>query len=336
VSVAVDPRIELMTIVQMLADYPVLTAFESPFRADARAYFADAAEDSAVVVFHSMFSQGFAFDAVPKAFMAMSDLPELALTEDLTADVVERAGGTMTLARFSRLLHRFVVDRDFESFYRAHLGTYHALVDSTKESVATAVAQLEAYTGSDLSDVRVVVSPLLHDGGFAMRGGHPTAQAFIGPVGVTNGYPDFGSFDRLGPLIWHEFAHTIVNPLTHRNLTTVAPLEVTDERFRRAMREQAYGDWETIVNESIIRAIEVRLSTRILGAEAGRKAQAKHVKRGFEHVPRLAKLLEDYERRREAYPTLEDFYPKLLDGFRAGLTGDDANPPRDEPRRAPE
>jgi hypothetical protein len=53
-------------------------------------------------------------------------------------------------------------------------------------------------------------------------------------------------------------------------------------------------------------------------------------------VPRLAKLLEDYERRREAYPTLEDFYPKLLDGFRAGLTGDDANPPRDEPRRAPE
>lgn len=317
VRVAVDPRIELMAVVQLLAGYPVLTSLEMPYRTDARAYFEGLAADSAVVAFDSMSSAGFAFDAVPKAFMAMSDLPELALGEDLPAEVVARAGGSEALARFTHLLRRFVAESDFGSFYRAHLGTYQLLVDSTRSAAASAVTQLEAYTGAELSDARVVVSPLLHDGGFAMIGGHPKAQVFIGPVAVTNGYPDFGAYDRLGPLIWHEFAHTIVNPLTHRARAAVDSLEVTDEIFRTAMRRQAYTDWETIVNESIIRAIEVRLSTRVLGAEAGARAEALQVKRGFIHVPPLAALLKEYEEDRDAFPTLSSFYPTLLDAFRS-------------------
>lgn len=316
VSVQVDPRIELMTVIQLLADYPVLTSLASPYRADARAFFAAHAAHPAVTAFDTMSSAGFAFDAVPKAFASMSPLPDLRLGHDVPPEAIERAGGRPRLEAFAVSAAQFAHESDFAAFYRAHEGTYKALVDSALPHVHAAVGQLEAYLGADFAAARVVLSPLLHDGGFAMRGTEPASQAFIGPVGLANGFPDFGGEERLGPLIWHEFAHTIVNPLTHQAQGTVDSMEVVDATFRDTMRRQAYGDWETIVSESVIRALEVRLATRTLGSEAGARALARQVDRGFRHVPRLVEALREYESDRSTYPTLALFYLRLLRVFR--------------------
>ncbi len=315
-EVDVDPRIELMAVVQLLAGYPVLTSLETPYRADATAYFAPQAGNPAVALFDSLSSEGFSFDAVPKAFMWMTEVPDLHLMDSVPEDVEERAGGRDALKRFTGALRDFVDASDFGAFFRTHAGTYQAMVDAAQPAVTAAIAQLADYTGASFPDARVVLSPLLHDGGFAMRGGHPAVQAFIGPVGVSDGFPDFGTNERLGPLVWHEFAHTVVNPLTEQAAALVDSLEVTDEGFRSDMRRQAYSDWRTIVNESIIRAIEVRLATRVLGPEAGAKTQARQVERGFVHVPRLAEVLRTYEADRRRFPTFAAFYPRLLDVFR--------------------
>jgi ABC-type antimicrobial peptide transport system permease subunit len=40
VRITVDPRIELMGVVQLLTDYPLVTDYASPYRADVQAYFA--------------------------------------------------------------------------------------------------------------------------------------------------------------------------------------------------------------------------------------------------------------------------------------------------------
>jgi hypothetical protein len=269
-----------------------------------------------VALFDTMFSSGFGFDAVPKAFVSMSRLPALELTDQVSDEVIERAGGRPRLERFAALSRAFAVETDFVGFYRAHEASYRTLVESARPSVTDAVEQLVSYTGMSIPSARVVLSPLLHDGGFAMSGGTPAAQAFIGPVGVAaNGLPDFGDELRLGPLIWHELAHTVVNPLTSRARQAVASSEIRDEAFREQMRKQAYADWSTIVSESIIRALEVRLASRVHGAEAGERVEENQVTRGFVHVPGLAEMLESYEADRETYPSLDRFFSRLLEVF---------------------
>lgn len=319
--VEVDPRIELMAAIQLLADYPVLTAHDTPYKADVESWFRPYREHDVIREFATMYAAGFAFDAVPKAFASMGPVPHLGLGPVVPSEAVERAGGRETLERFTRMAADFASRADMQSFYRAHAGTYRVLVDAAMPEVESAVAQLVAYTGVDFPSARIVLSPLLHDGGFAMSGGDPPAQAFVGPVGVgENGFPDFGDRRRLGRLIWHEFAHTIINPLTGRARATVDALEVTDDEFRARMRRHAYDDWHTIVSESIIRALEVRLTAQALGPDAAGSAEASQVDRGFIHVPALARTLRAYEAERDRYPAIADFYPRLLQVFE-GRTG---------------
>lgn len=129
--------------------------------------------------FAAMYAAGFAFDAVPKAFASMGLLPHLGLGPVVPSESVERAGGREKLERFTRMAADFANRADMHSFYRAHAGTYRVLVDAAMPEVESAVAQLVAYTGVDFPSARVVLSPLLHDGGFAMSGGDPPAQAFV-------------------------------------------------------------------------------------------------------------------------------------------------------------
>jgi hypothetical protein len=78
------------------------------------------------------------------------------------------------------------------------------------------------------------------------------------------------------------------------------------------MRRQAYGNWESTVNEHIVRAVTTRLAYLHYGAEAGDRALRGEQERGFIHVAALCAALERYEAARDTYPTLNDFYPELL------------------------
>jgi hypothetical protein len=314
-----------MTVIQILADYPVLTPHATSYRAEVLDFFGPNRGHPVVALFDTMFSSGFGFDAVPKAFVSMSHLPALELADEVSDEVIDRAGGRPRLERLASLSRAFAVETHFVDFYRAHGATYRTLVDSALPSVTDAVQQLVSYTGTSLPSARVVLSPLLHDGGFAMSGGTPATQAFIGPMGVAaNGLPDFGDELRLGPLIWHEMAHTVVNPLTSRAKSAVDSAEITDEEFREQMRKQAYTDWSTIVSESIIRALEVRLASRVHGAEVGERVEENQVTRGFIHVPGLAQLLQSYEADRDTYPSLDRFFPRLLGVFTQAPPGEPA------------
>jgi hypothetical protein len=81
------------------------------------------------------------------------------------------------------------------------------------------------------------------------------------------------------------------------------------------MERNAYPRWEIALNEHVIRAITARLEGRRGGPQAEEASLASDEERGSAHVRALAKRLEEYEADRERYPTLRDFYPRLLDAL---------------------
>ncbi len=308
-----------MAVIQLVAGYPVLGQWETDYRERALAHFTPHSDHPAVVRFDSLSRVGLSFDRVPKVFAALGPLPHLALPEQIHQDVRGRGVGRGEVGRWAAELRDFYAVTNFEAFFRDNSDHFRWLVQGALPTVTDAVALLGEYSGEGVDDVAVVLSPLLHDGGFGMRGGDTEFMAFIGPDGVEEGNPSFGDRDRLGRLVWHELAHGFVNPATARHHADVAATEVVDSVFRSRMRAQAYPDWPTIVNESVIRAIEVRLAYATSGTDGATSVAAEQVGRGFCHVPAIAAALERYEGSRDVYPLLSSFFPELIEVFRRPL-----------------
>lgn len=320
VRVVVDPRVELMTVVQLLTNYPVLTQHDSPYRRDVKAYFSRFQHHPVMGVFNEMSQRGFAFDAVPVSVLAFTDPPELEPRVAVPEHAVERAGGRERLDQFMAELRSFAKQSDFRSFFEAHRGTYEQVIENARPAAEKAVSALARYSGKDLKGGTIVLGPLLHDGGFAAfyekPDGTVEAIALMGPRGVENGFHVYGSATQIAGLTTHEFSHTFVNPLTERHWGELEKYAALYEPIAEKMKAQAYPLWKHTVNEHIVRAVVIRLAYLEGGQEVGDKELQRQKDRGFQYVEALVERLKEYEAARDKYPTITEFYPRLVGVFR--------------------
>jgi hypothetical protein len=123
-------------------------------------------------------------------------------------------------------------------------------------------------------------------------------------------------FDRsMLPTIVHEFCHSYANPLVDRHAAALqAAGESIFSRVKARMRQMAYGNWRTMMYESLVRACVIRY----MAAESPPAAEKEALSdqgRGFLWIKGLADLLGQYESDRKTYPTLESFFPRIVEFF---------------------
>ncbi|MCJ7459755.1 MAG: DUF4932 domain-containing protein [candidate division Zixibacteria bacterium] len=348
-NITVDPRIELLAVVQFLSGYGertgLITRYDFPYKADVSEYFSACKNHPAVKLFEEMSVSGFSFDAPPDAMLHLSDPPELTLQVPYTRNLKRRAGGQERLEKFIQELRDFAQKTNFTSFFEAHKGTYSKLVSDTygKMQGVDFIATLENYYGMKQLRYNIILAPLFHPGGFGPRidreGGSNPIFNFIkslqylifnqwsgksyeiynicGPTGVENGIPSFGTQEGFRQLAWHEFGHSFVNPLSEslKNRIKISEYSSLFMPIREKMEKEGYSNWETCVNEHIVRAITARLTFIHFGKQAGEDELRDQKSRGFVYIDPLCKKLEEYEIRRDKYPAFADFFQELLKVF---------------------
>lgn len=116
----------------------------------------------------------------------------------------------------------------------------------------------------------------------------------------------------LTTLILHEFAHSFINPLTHKYKDRVEKID--KNKFKEIFDNNAYGEHkETAINETIIRTIECLYLNENL-KEYYMQIKEDYKKSGFVLIDDLEKLFkEDYLLNK--YDTIEDFYEKIISFF---------------------
>lgn len=348
-NITVDPRIELLAVVQFLSGYGertgLITRFDFSYKTDVSEYFSAYKNHPAVKHFSEMSLSGFSFDAPPDAMLHISDPPELTLQVPFTRNLKHRAGGQEKLEKFIQELRDFSVKSNFISFFEAHKGTYSKLVSVTygKMQGVDFISTLESYYGMKQLSYNIILASLFHPGGFGPRidpeGSSSPALDFFkslqylifnkwsgksyeiynicGPTGVENGIPSFGTQEGFRQLAWHEFGHSFVNPLTEsfKNRIKISEYSSLFLPIREKMEKEGYSNWETCVNEHIVRAITARLTFIHFGKQAGEDELRDQKGRGFVYIEPLCKRLEEYEARRDKYPSLAVFFPELLKVF---------------------
>ncbi|HSG82227.1 MAG TPA: DUF4932 domain-containing protein [Gemmatimonadota bacterium] len=321
-TVTVDPRIELLAAVQLLGDYGILTRLDYEYPEAVREHFAPFAQHEAVTLFKTMSEEGFAYDAPPTAMLYLSDPPELSPQIEFDEHLVGRAGGAERLDAFIAALRDFARASDFEAFFASQRPRFDAMVAATRDTIAGRdyVAELESYYGTTQHSYHLVLAPLFHAGGYGPRIQRLDERyelfAILGPRTIVEGVPVFGSAAYLEHAALHEFGHSFVNPVTASHAQALQAYEVPlFEPIRERMDAISYGNWQTTVNEHLVRSVTTRMAYDRDGQQAGERAAEAERSRGFIYLPALVERLAQYEAARDRYPSFADFYPQLLATF---------------------
>jgi len=332
-NVVVDARLELLAVVQLLSNYGerlgLITRYDFPYNRNVVEYFSPYKNHRAVQLFAEMSKSGFSYDAPPAAMLYLSDPPDLNTQLPLTDYLSRRAGGEKRLNQFVSLLRDFASRTQFTTFFKSHQETYRQIVANARTKLVVSlpnpmegidyIGTLENYYGMKHHSYNIILVPLFVGGyGHRVERADGTCDIYniCGPINIENDLPVFGTVESFRDLAWHEFGHSFVVPTMGKLHISISKYSSLYEPISDTMKKQAYGSWETCVNEHLVRAVATRLAYQQIGKEAAEKTLLYEKTRGFFYVEALCKRLEQYENQRDKYRTFADFSPELIAVFK--------------------
>nr|WP_321411358.1 DUF4932 domain-containing protein [uncultured Carboxylicivirga sp.] len=313
-SISIDSRQELISIVQYLGDYFRLNKFNLEYKKSIDQYFEKYKDHEAVLFVKELSQKGFTYDAPPATMLYLSD--ELNVDKEIPEYLLRRIGGEEQLKKFVSLLAQFVEDTHFNEFIESHQSFYKGLVDNMATQLIdfNEIENIEKFYGKKQNTYNIILS-CLNSGnygpGVSVKG-KLDIYNIMSPRKEENGQPVFGQINDIEYLVWHEFGHSYVNYLTEENNDLVEGYKQLLNPIKDQMKKQAYGSWTTVVNEQVIRAVTTFLAKQKYGNEIAEKVMYKEVGRGFIYTEPMMKALEIYSNNRSKYSTFADYYPTLI------------------------
>lgn len=326
IIIGVDPRIELLSAIQVLSDYGetypgVLTRGDFEYINQIKQYFKPYTSHAAVKLFTEMYESGFSYDAPPSAMLYYSQSTDLKQIVPLTDYLLGRAGGQEKIDEFINALRQFAEDTNFKKFYNSHIEFYNQMIDLNIQPIKGEdyINQIENYYGVKNNSYNIILSPVTHPGGYGPSVENEYGNniySILGPTSFDKDMPLWGNKESYDYIVWHEFSHSFVNPITAKNIDEVNKYENLYTPISKRMRAIAYSDWETSVNEHLLRAVTSLREYENKGEEAYKKAINNEKSEGFAYVEELSKKMLEYEENKDKYKNFEEFYPQIIELFK--------------------
>ncbi len=113
----------------------------------------------------------------------------------------------------------------------------------------------------------------------------------------------------------HELTHVYANVPIKATAQMEKAVRQIYKAVAPAMQRQSYGNWRTVLNESLSRAATIEYVREHDGPEAARVVIRQENSRSFFWMSGLVNLLETYRNSREQYPTFDSFLPRVTEYF---------------------
>ncbi len=320
----IDKRIELLSIVFRLAgNFEYSSIAYSSYVQDIHSHF-DKYSDHPVISFASKLriENGVSFDAVMKMAFHINQPPTLSPKVNFSENVPDQRWGAVNANKFLELLSDFYNVSDFERFYYEHKGLYE-IAKKRFSSVYEAVhiEWFNNYYGvKPEGSYHVIIS--LGNGGSSYGGkviysdAREESYSILGTWVIDSTDLPVYSAENYLPTLIHEFNHSYVNPLIDKYETQLESSgKIIFEPIQDILKRQAYGEWNVMMYESLVRASVIRYLLRYDSYEAAKKQLIADMGRGFYWMKDLVNLLHDYEEERNNYKTMESFMPVIIEFF---------------------
>jgi hypothetical protein len=316
-NIYVDPRLELLAAVQINAEYPFLSPLSFKYKDNMKTYFSKFKNHKVVGIFNELFNKGFSYDGPAQLITHLSNDLEL------QADYTDKLRPMITYKEYSLFvgaLKDYYEVTNFQSFYNDHITLYQKIVNDVAERVKeNKIDRLEEFFGYSQNSYNIILSPVSINGGYGLRKDGDNGYdclAVVGALEVIENMPQFYpkvsyagyTCDYIFPmLIWHEFAHSYVNPLTEKFIDNVNKYSYLFDPLSEHLSQQGYGSWESFINEQIIEAIVSKIVSEnisVEGAKINLLLDKEH--KGLVYLDILYQKLGQYANNRKKYITFKD------------------------------
>ncbi|RZM28685.1 MAG: DUF4932 domain-containing protein [Pedobacter sp.] len=326
-DVSVDPRVELLSITFRLAgNQEYSDTYAKKYVEDIHAWFDPYQSDSLIGFAKRMrMEHGVSYDAVMSMAVHLKiDGKKISLLKE-SENTLERRWTKENANEFVKLLNAFYTKTKANEFFAKHQELYADAVVKMQEAFKDFDPTWYAtYYGNKPTEAYKVIIGLGNGGG--NYGPHVmplNKQKIVYAVMGCWKFDDAGKpvFEtgRYLPTLIHEFNHSFVNHHLDEGDNTQKLTESGKAIYAtvsKEMQSQAYAEWKTMINESVVRASVVRYMIDHHAATADvNKEIAEQQGRSFLWTPGLVSLLGTYERSRKIYPDFAAFYPQIISFF---------------------
>lgn len=321
-DIRVDEKMELITIVQYLSNYPLLTKADIDYKKDVDIYFQEFKNHPVVKLNKIIQNDYFSGSCVPW-YLYQFNFPDFKPISTFSEDEIQIEDFEKhkdTLGLYIKQLKDFYYETNFKMFFNKHKKFYKKIVNPIKEYVYqfNIIKILENHYGEKKNSYHIILSPLLHDGGYAAWTNTKKGQniyAFIGPKFNSVGQTEFNIHEILKQYIIHEFSHAFCNPIISRNFNVFVKYECLKNIILEKMIKQGYGDdWQTYLGEHLVRANEFVLIKQILGPLEANKLYENYLyKRSWIYLKGMVPLIEkEYLNNRQKYKNQYDLIDNIV------------------------
>lgn len=326
VRATVDERVELMSIVARLAEYDEYSSndFQS-YVSDVNRHF-DKYRNHPVVEYAKKVRRdgGVSYDAVMSMAVHLNPPPSLTPRIPFTTLVPDRRWGKENSEKFSMLLQHFYKDADCATFFNAHAGLYRTAEERFQQLLTKVdLGWYKRFYGElPQGDFHLLIGLLNGGGNFGPKvvfaDGKEDLYAIIGTWQIdSDSLPVYD--DRLLSTIIHEYNHSFINPQVYANEQQLKDAgEKVYAPVAGEMKRLAYGTWQTMMLESLVRAAVVRYTIEHENDEQKQRDMIFAERNiGFIWIEDLVKNLGEFEKSRDAYPTFRSYFPEIVKYYNA-------------------
>lgn len=261
-------------------------------------------------------THGFNYDAPLYLF--------LQLDENLKVDKLtdycykERLQSDESIYDFINELNKFRLEIRFDEFYNEHRDLYKKWVVAASSAFQkyNLFSYFEKYYGYRLSKKLIVnLTPCITNGGFCCDNNNEVYDCFpiFREMKSNDLFNNSGKEELTLYNPFHEFSHAYIDPITSRLGIVTEKTNLFDD-IRENMKKQAYPYDTHILNEHIIRALEVRYVINMYGNEKwGQQIVEQEKENGFIYMEPIIDSLCEYENQRNDYQTIDEFYPVIIE-----------------------
>lgn len=305
-EVRVDPRIELINIVERAKSFEEKHLQEPTMQQEISNYFLHYKDHPAVEMMQVLEAMGFTYTKPRWFILGCSNPPELRQLYPIKQLYPYRdwIPDEESLSELILKLKDFYNDTKFGTFYCEHRENYEKLLDIVTADFKKHdyIKLLEDYFGVRKDEYVFIYSPT-NPGGFGI---------WIEVEGKITIYSIMRNGDV--SLVLHEFGHSFVNPVTDEFKEEIIQYQNLFPPIRQDL-PVCYDSWWIAANEHIIRAFTARVVAIINGEVAGEQMLQRELSEGFKYVIPMYERLKEYEANRDKYPDFRSFCPRIVELF---------------------
>lgn len=159
-NISVDPRMELLGVIQIISDYPFATK-GIPYSDEIKEFFAPM-KDSKAVTLTKELCNSFNYDAPATFMLYLSQPSALKKTIPYTQYLIDRAGGKEKLNSYRDAISDFAAKSKFIDFWRSKEHFYKQSLALTYEELkgVDLIKIIEEYYKDSRNSYNIVICPL--------------------------------------------------------------------------------------------------------------------------------------------------------------------------------